>query len=292
MPLSLFSKMHGCGNSFLVALANAAQVEELLPFIPGLCSPSFGVGSDGTMLIEPRPDGVFEVYMHNPDGSPMGMCGNGIRCVARFLFEKRLVTGGDHWVRFLVEGRSIECRIHEQGRMIEVNMGAPRLEPADLPMKRDGACIDQPLRTSAGDFLFTGVSMGNPHCVIFSENIEAVDLSSIGPVIEHHEDFPRRINVEFCAVLNKGRLRVRVWERGAGITLACGTGACASLVAGVLSGRCDPLATVELPGGEVVVRWDREQNLVFMTGPASSVAECSIGDEFFSASVPSQQRAA
>lgn len=283
MSIRSLRKMHGCGNSFLVALANAVTAKEFRQHIPRLCSPSFGIGADGVMLIDNKGRDGFEVYMYNPaDASLMGMCGNGIRCVARFVYEQGLVSEASAWIPFVVEGRVIECRIHEQGRQIEVNMGEPRFSPRDLPMEREKEAVDDLLKTKGGDFHFSGVSMGNPHCVIFVDDVAAINLPEIGPIIENHRDFPKRINAEFVSVVSPEHLKVRVWERGAGITLACGTGACASLVAAVRTERASSKARVELPGGSVNVEWDQTKNVVFMTGPAENIAEIELAPEIFS----------
>jgi diaminopimelate epimerase len=276
-----FLKMEGCGNSFLVAIVTQSEIELLKPFIPKLCSLAFGIGSDGVMLIERPQAGVFEVSMFNPDGSAMGMCGNGIRCVARHVYEQGLVADFDSWITFMVEGRRIECRLDPDSSDVEVNMGAPILAPNEIPLNRPQECFNQPISTARGRYQFSAVSMGNPHCIIFVDNLEQIDLAAEGALLEVHPDYPKRTNVSFVQVLDKTKIKMRVWERGAGITQACGTAACATLVAAFRTERANAEAAIELPGGSVSVRWDQERNLVFLKGPATKVATLEIAENFF-----------
>jgi diaminopimelate epimerase len=276
-----FEKMEGCGNSFLVRIVSQGEISMLKPFVSKLCSLAVGIGSDGIMLIEPPSGTGFEVAMFNPDGSAMGMCGNGIRCVARHVFEKGLVARPEQWIPFTVEGRRIECKLAPHGSDVEVNMGAPIFEPSAIPLNRPQECFNQPISTALGTYQFSAVSMGNPHCIIFVKNLAEVNLAAEGALLEVHPDYPKRTNVSFVEVIDKGQLKMRVWERGAGITQACGTAACATLVAACRTQRSNAEAIIELPGGCVTVRWDQEKNLVFLKGPATPVATIEMAQDFF-----------
>lgn len=276
-----FEKMEGCGNSFLIRIVAQGETALLKPFVPKLCSLAVGIGSDGIMLIEPPSSSGFEVSMFNPDGSLMGMCGNGIRCVARHVFEKGLVARPDDWIPFTVEGRRIECKLSPDGSDVEVNMGAPIFAPSDIPLNRAQECFNETISTALGTYQFSAVSMGNPHCIIFVDNLAEIDLAAEGALLEVHPDYPKRTNVSFVEVINQSQLKMRVWERGAGITQACGTAACATLVAACRTERSNAEVSIELPGGKVAVRWDQEQNLVFLKGPATTVATVEMALGFF-----------
>jgi diaminopimelate epimerase len=270
-----FVKMHGLGNDFVIVDSS----RERLPPDPAelarrVCHRHFGIGADGLVLVAPGGADVWHMRIFNPDGSEAEMCGNALRCVARYLFEKKLVAGP----RMTVATPAGEMRpeVHlEDGRVsgVRVDMGTPRLERADIPMLGPpGLVIEEPLAVNGRMWRVTAVSMGNPHCVIFLAPGEDVTLEEVGPALEHHPAFPRRTNVEFVRVLAPDRLEVRVWERGAGPTLACGTGACAALVAAALTGRSGRRAVVHLPGGDLLVEWGPNGH-VYMTGPAEFVFE-------------------
>lgn len=270
-----FVKMHGLGNDFVIVDSS----RERLPPDPAelarrVCHRHFGIGADGLVLVAPGGPDAWHMRIFNPDGSEAEMCGNALRCVARYLYEKKLVAGP----RMTVATPAGEMRpevLLKDGKVtgVRVDMGVPRLERADIPMLGPpGMVIEEPLAVNGRTWRVTAVSMGNPHCVIFLGPGEDVALEEVGPVLEHHPAFPRRTNVEFVRVLAADRLEVRVWERGAGPTLACGTGACAALVAAVLTGRTARAATVHLPGGDLLVEWGPDAH-VYMTGPAEFVCE-------------------
>jgi diaminopimelate epimerase len=283
MSREQFIRLHGCGNSFIVVFDGEAADFDWRAASARLLDPHFGLGTDGLMVVSPARGADFEVRMFNPDGSPMGMCGNGIRCVTRALFLEGLAPGEEREIAFVVEGRRVVCLPLDEGRMVRVDMGAPSFAPADLPVVSDKEWIDREISVSpAGQRPFTMaatcVSMGNPHCVMFPPDLSAIDLNVLGPAIERAPIFPQRSNVEFVEVRSPERLRVRVWERGAGATLACGTGACASLVAAARTGRSGRRAKVELPGGELEIEWLADR--VLMTGPARDVCRGTFSPEF------------
>ena len=279
------TKMHGLGNSylFLDGLAGPVPPDEALPELARAVSDrNFGIGSDGLILVLPPrdPDAQFRMRIFNADGSEGEMCGNGIRCLARLVFDR----GYTRDTEFVVETKAgaIRPRLHlVDGRVeaVTVDMGVPRLERGAIPMAGPATerAVEVPLRVATGagsaeEFIVTAVSMGNPHCVVFVDDVDAVDLQRLGPAFEHHPAFPQRVNTHFAQVLGPSRVRVRVWERGSGPTLACGTGACAVAVAGAVTGRTGRQVTVELPGGPLEIRWE-EDGHVSMTGPAAYVAE-------------------
>ncbi len=289
MPLH-FYKLHGLGNDYILldAVKSPLQIERLDEFARKVCSRHFGVGSDGVLIAMPPTSGDAHLRMRiiNPDGSEAEMCGNGIRCLAKWAYEhgrvKRSVMhietlAGIRTVRVVTRGRSVIS--------VEVNMGIPSLKRSDIPMRGDKEfAIDEEIVVDGQVIKVTAVSMGNPHCVIFVEDVTSVPVDVLGPKIEFHPAFPNRTNVEFVQVISSDRLKVRVWERGAGATLACGTGACASLVASVVTGRAKRKATVYLPGGSLEVHWS-EDGQVYMKGPVEEVFEGDINDAWLSAAL-------
>jgi len=273
----LFYKYHGLGNDFVLVDVREqgppAAAEELSALARRICDRHFGVGADGLVLL--RPSGAADIYMQiiNSDGSEAEMCGNAIRCVAKYLYEH-----GGH----TADGLEVETPagiirprpVMAAGRVeaVRVDMGEPRLEREEIPMHGPpGRVVDEVLTPDGGGyFRVTAVSMGNPHCVVFTAHVDRVPLAELGPKLENHPAFPRKTNVEFVEVLNPGEVRVRVWERGAGATMACGTGACAVAVAGVLNGLTGRAVKVHLPGGTLFIEWAGD-NHVYMTGPATEV---------------------
>jgi diaminopimelate epimerase len=269
-----FTKYHGLGNDFIL-IDNRSSSEPLLSQEEAVrwCDRHFGIGADGVIFALPGQNGAdYTMRIFNSDGSEPEMCGNGIRCFARFVAE----------LEGTVEPRSY--RIHtlagvitprlETSELVTVDMGEPRLLAGEVPTTLaapDQKVVDHPLEVAGQNWQVTCVSMGNPHCITFVEDVGAIPLENLGPQFECHPVFPRKINTEFIQVVRPDYLKMRVWERGAGITLACGTGACASLVAGVLNGKCDRLAAVELPGGTLQIEWSEADNRVYMTGPAAKV---------------------
>jgi diaminopimelate epimerase len=270
-----FFKVHGLGNDFiLVDLVKQEWPggEDLSESARRLCHRQFGIGADGLVLLHSSPRADVFMQIINPDGSEAEMCGNAIRCVAKYLYER----GGIKKEVMHIETRAgvmVPRLVLENGRVaaVRVDMGIPRLERQDIPMiGPPGQVINEPLVLEGQAFHVTAVSMGNPHCVLFVPDVERVDLHGLGPKLEKHPLFPRKTNVEFVQVLNRGEVRVRVWERGAGPTLACGTGACATVVAGVLNNYTDREVKVHLPGGTLLIEWKEDDHL-YMTGPAEEV---------------------
>jgi diaminopimelate epimerase len=278
-----FTKTHGLGNDFILIDCRKRRLPERR--LPALarewCDRHFGIGADGLLLLLPSRRADFGMRIINSDGSEAEMCGNGIRCFARYLHDHRL-TGKRELEIETLAGIIRPRLILRAGRVqaVRVDMGEPRLERAEIPMKgrpatqmagKRGRMIDEPLRVGGERVKVTCVSMGNPHCVTFVRNVERVPVETLGPAIENHRSFPERTNVEFVQVAARDHLVVRVWERGAAITLACGTGACASMVAGVLTGRSERKARVDLPGGRLDIEWKAADNRVYMAGPAAEV---------------------
>ncbi len=266
-----FVKMHGIGNDFV--MVNAVQQDISLASIEDVaqkvCSRRFGVGSDGLILALPSTEADFEMRMWNPDGSESEMCGNGVRCFAAFAIEEGLAQPGP--LNVMTGAGELVLNALPDGQ-VEVDMGPARLERGEIGMSGPSSerFIDQPIEAGGLTFRGTAVGMGNPHLVLLVEDAAAIELETLGPILEHHELFPARTNVHFVQVLSDNLIIQRTWERGAGVTLACGTGACASLVAAALNGRAARKAVVQLPGGELSIDW-REDGRVMMTGPAERV---------------------
>ena len=244
----------------------------------------FGIGSDGLILIKPSDVADCEMEMYNLDGSQGAMCGNGIRCVAKFVYDKGIVRkknlsidtkSGIKYLSLTVKNGKVST--------VEVNMGSPVLMANQIPVVSDTEqVIDQPLEVNGKTYHITAVSMGNPHAIVYMDDLENLDISTLGPQFENHLAFPDRINTEFVKVINRRTLQMRVWERGSGETLACGTGACAVAVASVLNGLVDEdcPVTVKLLGGDLQIFWNRQEDLVYMTGPAVTVFEGEIDLSF------------
>ncbi len=271
-----FIKMHGLGNDFIVAEASSFQdAIKFQPYVAQLCDRHFGIGADGLILT--GRDAEQDVFMRifNSDGSEPEMCGNGIRCVALYARKYGLVDKDHFSIKTLAGPRHPEIYQEAGKEWVRVDMGEPQLERESIPVTGQGSNIAIPLGLEEG-FVFTAVSMGNPHCIIYVDDISSVPLSEWGPQIETNEMFPDKINVEFVKIVNEDILEAVVWERGAGITLACGTGACAILVASVLNGKSLRKAKVRLPGGELVIEWNEQDNHVYMSGPAVEVFRGSI----------------
>ncbi|MGD2062714.1 MAG: diaminopimelate epimerase [Nitrospirota bacterium] len=264
-----FTKMHGLGNDFVVLDGLSRTLPDLAPHARHLCDRRFGIGCDQLLVIatptEPSCD--FRMQIYNADGSEVEMCGNGIRCFARYLVDRGLTTKEE--IRVETGAGVIVPRLVGDG--VRVDMGPPVLEGREIPVDLDGMVMSHPLEVAGARLPFTCVSMGNPHAVTFVEAVVAVDLSRLGPALEHHPFFPRRVNVEFVQIDGPDEVTVRVWERGAGETLACGTGAAAVCVAGVLEGRTEREVTVHLPGGDLALEWSERDDHVYMTGPTAEV---------------------
>ncbi|PKM77757.1 MAG: diaminopimelate epimerase [Firmicutes bacterium HGW-Firmicutes-15] len=268
-----FVKMHGLGNDFvIVEVSSWEDADALQPHAKAVCDRNFGVGADGLIAI--GRDLEMDVFMRifNSDGSEPEMCGNGIRCVARYVYEHHLVDKTSVSVRTLAGPIYPEVKVMDgQVVSITVDMGEPILSRALIPMLGVGANVKVKASTVNGEFELTGVSMGNPHCVIFVTDIDKTPVALWGPALETHQLFPAKTNVEFVQVIDRDEMIMRVWERGAGITLACGTGACATLVAAVLNGHTGRAATIHLLGGDLFIEWKEQDNHIYMTGPATEV---------------------
>ena len=268
-----FQKWQGCGNDFVLIDCMKEKIADYAGTAKGICNRHFGIGADGLIAVLPGQGGAdFTMRIFNIDGSEAQMCGNGIRCFARYLYDNGY-TGGKEFSVYTGAG-IMRPKIIDEGKQVEVDMGEPILEGDKIPVSgfADGRVIEEPITVANKDFAMTCVSMGNPHCVVFVESAENCGIETLGTLFEHHERFPERINTEFAEVLARDLVRMRVWERGAAITMACGTGSCATLVAGVLTGRLERKATILLDGGQLLVEW-REDNHVYMTGQAEFVFE-------------------
>ncbi|MDD3332901.1 MAG: diaminopimelate epimerase [Proteiniphilum sp.] len=271
-----FEKMHAAGNDYIYVNLFEERVEEPAALSRKLSDRHFGVGGDGLVLIGPSEQGDFSMRMFNADGSEGLMCGNAARCVGKYLYERGLTTKREIALQTLSGIKQLQLTIDSASNrvtQVRVDMGPALMDGALIqpPQSLLPGMVDHPVETKDGVYPVTFVSMGNPHAVIFTDGIDTLNLAHIGPALEHHLLFPQRTNVEFVEVIAPDELRMRVWERGSGETLACGSGACAVLVAAVLTGRADPKALVHLRGGDLRVEWDREQNSVFLTGDAQFV---------------------
>ncbi|MBO8168151.1 MAG: diaminopimelate epimerase [Thermoanaerobacteraceae bacterium] len=272
-----FVKMHGLGNDFIMV----KDMDEKLPEdqLPGLalqlCDRKFGIGADGLVLMLPSAKADIRMRIFNPDGSEPEMCGNAIRCFAKLAWEEGVVKKESIAVETLAGIIKPQLIIKDGAiEAVKVDMGEPILEREKIPMSGAGTSpvVNETIQLDTGEsFQFTAVSMGNPHCVIFVDAVDKVPLSQWGPALEKHPLFPRKTNVEFVEVISSDHVKMRVWERGAGETLACGTGACATAVACVLNRKTDRAVTVSLAGGDLHIQWSEENNRVYMTGPATKV---------------------
>ena len=280
-----FTKMHGIGNDYIYVNCFQENVKNPSEAARRLSDRHFGVGGDGLILIWPSQKADFKMEMYNADGSLGAMCGNGIRCVGKYVYDYGLTDQTQISVE-TESGIKFLNLTAEKGKVIEaeVDMGEPVLTPQRIPVSLKGdAVINQELCLNGKNYRITCVSMGNPHCVVPVEDVQGLEIEKTGPLFEHHSLFPDRVNTEFIRVLDRKNIQMRVWERGSGETLACGTGACAVAVACALNGWTQDEVTVQLLGGDLKIRWDRDKNHVFMTGPAAAVFEGEIDlDAFFS----------
>lgn len=273
-----FTKMHGAGNDYIYMNGFVQEIENPSALAIRLSNRNFGIGSDGLVLILPSENSDFRMQMFNSDGSEAEMCGNASRCVGKYVYDNGLTTkkeialetkAGVKYIT-LLEG-------DEKARKVTVDMGEPILDPEQIPVKVDKEpVLNFPLDIDGKTWEISCVSMGNPHAVVFTTGIKELDLPVIGPKFEKHPIFPRKTNTEFIEVVDRKTLNMRVWERGAGETLACGTGACAAAVAAILNGYCDRKITIHLIGGDLEIEWDEQNNHVYMTGEAVTVFEGEI----------------
>ncbi len=287
-----FSKMHGIGNDYIYVNCLKEPLQQPQEVAKFVSDRHFGIGSDGLILIQPSGSekADFEMAMYNADGSRGEMCGNAIRCVAKYVYDRHLTDQTSIRIETLAGIKEADLTVADgKAVLVRVNMGKPQLEPERIPVRYPqpaaASSQDSPQRhqivdcaVSVGgqEYKMTCVSMGNPHCVIFTDEVEGLDLEKIGPQFERHSCFPNRVNTEFAKVLDRHTVQMRVWERGSGETLACGTGACAVTVACILNGLTDRKVTVKLTGGDLEIEWDAQTDIVFMTGAAAHVFDGEI----------------
>ena len=268
-----FTKMHGLGNDYVYVNCFEEKIDNPPAVARFVSDRHFGIGSDGLIMINPSKTADFEMEMYNADGSRGEMCGNGIRCVAKYVYDYGLTDKTQISVETLGGIKYLDLAV-EDGKvsLVKVDMGKPELEADRIPIISEREqVIDEPIEVDGKEYHMTGVSMGNPHTVIYVDDVKGLDLEKIGPKFENHERFPKRINTEFVHCIDRQTLEMRVWERGSGETLACGTGACAVAVSSILNNLTDTQVTVKLLGGDLQIEWDREKDRVFMTGPATVV---------------------
>ncbi len=278
-----FTKMHGLGNDYVYFNCFEQQIEGKSELARRVSDRHFGVGGDGAIFINPSEEADCEMEMYNADGSRSEMCGNGIRCVAKYVYDSGLTDKTE--ISIISAGKikylTLYLRAAKQGEQanagkvvdtVRVDMGEPEIIAEKVPViSKNEKAIDEPIEVDGKAYQMTCVSMGNPHAVIFVEDVEHFPIAKIGPKFEHHPAFPNRINTEFVEIINRSTVKMRVWERGTGETLACGTGSCATAVACVLNGLTDTAVTVKLLGGDLQIEWDKIQNRVYMTGSATTV---------------------
>ena len=276
-----FSKYHGLGNDFIL-IDNRHSAEPILTSEQAVkwCDRNFGIGADGVIFLLTEANGEHRMRIFNSDGSEPEMCGNGIRCLAKFMQDLNIPTTDSKYQ--IQTGAGLIVPQMDVDGQVTVDMGKPFLTAAEIPTTlRDSyhKVINVPLEVGGNTWNVTTVSMGNPHCMTFVDDVDTIPLAEIGVLFEHHPVFPKRTNTEFVEVVNRGYVKMRVWERGAGATLACGTGACATVVAGVLNDLCDRTCTVNLPGGDLKIQWSEESDRILMTGPATLVFTGSAKNE-------------
>ena len=268
-----FTKMHGCGNDYVYVNCFEETVDDRPALARLVSDRHFGVGGDGLICICPSDKADFAMDMYNADGSCAQMCGNGIRCVAKYVYERGMT---DKTVIDVETGAGVKTLwLNVENGVVEsvrVCMGQPEFKAEKIPVLTDGeSFINQPMEVGGMQWNVTAVSVGNPHAVVFVDNVDWLDLPTIGPLFENCPLFPERINTEFVQVIDRTTLKMRVWERGSGETLAYGTGSTAALAAAVVNGKCEPYAKLLLRGGELNIEWNRDENLIYMTGPAVTV---------------------
>lgn len=264
--------MQGTGNDCIIIDALKSKPQNPQRLARRLCNRKFGVGADQLLILSKSRKADFKMLIFNSDGSEAEMCGNGIRCLGRYIRESKYTQKREMAIETLSGIRQVRVT----AKIVEVNLGEPKMKGKEIPVHLSGRIINRPLKIDSKDFRITCLSLGNPHCVIFQENLDTFPIEKFGPLLENYHLFPNRTNVSFVNVLSTNELKAKVWERGAGQTLACGTAAAASLVASVLNGFTDRKAKVELPGGKLEVEWDRETNCVWLSGPAEKVFEGDI----------------
>lgn len=270
-----FVKMHGCGNDYVYVNGFTEKIKNKEALVRAASDRHFGIGSDGVIFINPSKIADFEMEMWNADGTRAEMCGNGIRCVGKFVYDYGLTDQTRISVESFGKIKYLDMT-EENGKVtkVRVNMGSPILTAEQVPVKSENnQVIDERIEVNGREYKMTCVSMGNPHAIVFMDDVKNLDIEAIGPYFEHHERFPNRTNTEFVKVIDDHTVEMRVWERGTGETLACGTGCCATAVACVINHKTGNHVTVKVLGGEIEIEWDREQNLIYMTGPGAVVFE-------------------
>lgn len=270
-----FTKMHGLGNDYVYIDAINQEIENESELAKFVSNRNFGIGSDGLILIERSEKADFKMAMYNPDGTQAEMCGNGIRCVGKFVYDKGLTNKENIEIETLAGIKKLHFNVEDRKvKSVRVDMGEPILESNQIPViSKENPVKNLKINAHGREFKFTCVSMGNPHAITVVENTEEFEVAKYGKEIEVDKVFPKRTNVEFVQILNKNRIKMRVWERGTGETLACGTGACATAVACYLNGLTDRKVTIELLGGNLEIEWNEKDNHIYMTGPATTVFE-------------------
>lgn len=274
-----FTKMQGIGNDYVYVDCTKESFKHPSEVAKKVSDRHFGIGADGLILIKSSKKADFEMEMYNADGSMGKMCGNGIRCVAKYVYDKGLTDQTKLCIDTQAGIKYLDLTV-ENGKvsLVRVNMGPPQFCAFQIPVLTDRErVIDVPVAVGGIEYRITCVSMGNPHCVVFlEEDVRNLNLEKIGPLFEHHSMFPERINTEFVNRIDRNTFRMRVWERGSGETLACGTGACAATAAAVLNGLAEEEVTIHLSGGSLLIHWDRTEDTIYMTGPAETVFEGEI----------------
>lgn len=273
-----FTKMHGIGNDYIYVNCLEKEIENPSEVAKFVSDRHFGIGSDGLVMILPSKIADFRMRMLNSDGSEAEMCGNAVRCVGKFVYDNGLTSKKVVTIETLAGIKVLDMTV-EGGKvtLVRVDMGEPVLKPEDIPVLSDkDLFVSEPVTVDGQVYKVTCVSMGNPHAVTYVDDVAVFPLEIVGPKMEKHQLYPRKINSEFVQLIDRKTLKMRVWERGAGETLACGTGACAVLVSTVLNGLCDRKATIKLLGGDLFIEWNEQDNHVYMTGPATKVFDGEI----------------
>ncbi len=273
-----FTKMHGCGNDYVYINGFVETVPNKPEFVKAASDRHFGIGSDGVIFINPSKEADFEMEMYNADGSRSEMCGNGIRCVGKYVYDYGMTDKTNITVMSAGAVKYLELTVRN-GKVVKVrvNMGKPELRAELIPViSPNDRVVDEEILVDEKTYKMTCVSMGNPHAVVFVDDVHNLPIEKIGPHFEHHKLFPKRTNTEFVQVIDRTHVRMRVWERGSGETLACGTGCCATAAACVLNNLTEDTITVQVLGGEIFIEWDRNEDIIYMTGPAETVFEGEI----------------
>ncbi len=274
----IFTKMEGCGNDYVYVDCTAKALENPAEVAKKVSDRHFGIGSDGLILIKSSDRADFFMEMYNADGSRSPMCGNGIRCVGKFVYDKGLTDKKSISIDTPAGIKYLDLNVAD-GKVatVKVNMGHPIFDPSQIPVVSDNeTVVDEIITVGNNEYRMTCVSMGNPHAVVFVDSVDDFPVETVGMLFENHERFPERVNTEFVEFVDRTHLKMRVWERGSGETWACGTGTCAAAVAAVLNGLCDTDVNVKLLGGTLRITWDRDNDLVYMEGPARTVFEGEI----------------